>query len=163
MAGSFLAGLLCLLQGPKKRSAFLQKAMFGGKLYTSLCTRTTYDWLTRNNTVIGQYIDDPYCGFLCTTSFYQNVAQLSARAAKKRGIAKIRKNLPILFLAGSKDPVGGYGSQVVRLHNIHTALGFCNTELKQYPEARHELLNELNADEVYNDIFSFLHSHTSLD
>lgn len=116
-AGAFLAGLFCLFRGPKKPSAFLQKAMFGGKAYTSLCTRTTYDWLTRNNTIVGKYMDDPYCGFLCTTSFYRNLAQLAARAAKKRGIAKTRRDLPLLFLAGGNDPVGGYATQVVQLHS----------------------------------------------
>lgn len=158
-AGVFLADLLCLFQGPNKRSTFLQKAMFGGKPYTSLCTRTTYDWLTRNNTVIGKYIDDPYCGFTCTTSFYRDLALLAARASVKRGIAKTRKELPILFLAGGKDPVGGYSSQVIRLHETYMRLGFTNVSLNLYSEDRHELLNELDAEEVYNDIFSYLHAN----
>ncbi len=160
-AGAFLAGVLCLLQGPTKRSTFLQKAMFGGKAYTSLCTRTTYDWLTRNNTVIGKYINDPYCGFTCTTSFYRDLATLAARAAEKKVIAKTRKNLPILFLAGANDPVGGCGSQIVRLHKRYLIQGFTGAELKLYPEDRHEILNELNADEVYEDILTYLHTHLS--
>ncbi len=155
--GSFLAGALCRFQGPKRPSAFLQKAMFGGKAYTSLCTRTSYDWLTRNNTIIGRYIDDPYCGFLCTTSFYRDLAQLAFRSADKHAINKTRKNIPVLFLAGDKDPVGGNATQILRLHKIFSSLGFTNAELKVYPESRHELLNELNSEEVYRDIMTFLH------
>ncbi len=155
--GSFLSGTLCLFQGAKKQSSFLQKAMFGGKAYTSLCTRTSYDWLTRNNTIIGRYMDDPYCGFLCTTSFYRDLSQLAFQAAAKRGINKTRKDLPVLFLAGSKDPVGGNGTQIIKLHRLFTTLGFDKAELKIYPEARHELLNELNAEEVYSDIITYLH------
>lgn len=157
--GTFLSNLICLFRGAKKQSAFLQNVMFGGKVYTSLCTRTTYDWLTRNNTIIGQYIDDPFCGFLCTASFYRDLAQLACRAAKKRGIAKTRRDLPLFFLAGTKDPVSNYGTQISQLHKIYTKLEFQSAELKLYPEARHELLNELNADEVYNDIITYLHSH----
>lgn len=158
-AGILLAKLFILFQGADKRSSFLQNLMFGGKNFTSLCTRTTYDWLTRNNTIIGKYIDDPYCGFLCTISFCRDLAQLAAQAATKRRIVKTRKNLPLLFLTGSKDPVSGFGTQITQLHKLYTKLGFENTELIIYPEARHELINEWNAAEVYHDIMTYLHTH----
>jgi len=154
--GTILGNIICAFRGAKSRSTLLHTAMFGGKAYTSLCTRTSSDWLTRNNTLVGKYIDDPYCGFLCTASFYRDLAALAAKSASKRGIAKTRRNLPILFLSGTKDPVGGYGTQITRLHNIYTTLGFEHAEIKLYPEARHELLNELNYEEVYHDIFSYL-------
>lgn len=157
-AGISLSGLLCMFRGPKKRSEFLKKVLFGGKAYTSLCTRTSYDWLTRNNTVIGQYMDDPYCGFTCTTSFYRDLAQLSKHAALKSRMAKTRKDMPLLFLTGEKDPVGGYSSQLLRLKKRYDKLGFTDTHLIIYQGARHELLNELNADEVYRDIVQFLHT-----
>ena len=158
-AGIILANLLATFQGPAKRSEFLQKVMFGGKEYTSLCTRTTYDWLTRNNTVIGRYMDDPYCGFTCTTSFYRDLVVLCKRAATKQNIAKTRRDFPLLFLTGEKDPVGGCSSQLIALQKIYNSLGFSNTSLTIYAEDRHELLNELNASEVYQDIFNFLHTH----
>lgn len=157
--GIFLANLLCLFRGAKKRSPYLDKVMFGGKPYTSLCTRTTSDWLTRNNTIVGRYIDDPYCGFICTTSFYRDLTKLAKRAAIKRNINKTRKNLPIHFFAGSKDPVGGYAKQVIRLHKTYQGLGFTNTALTIYEDARHELLNELNAEEVMQDAIAFFHKH----
>jgi len=158
-AGVTLANLLSLIQGPSKRSEFLQKMMFGGKEYTSLCTRTTYDWLTRDNTVIGRYMDDPYCGFTCTTSFYRDLVVLCKRAATKRNIAKTRKDFPLLLLTGEKDPVGGYSSQLIALQKKYNSLGFTTTSLTIYAEDRHELLNELNSEEVYQDIFNFLHTH----
>lgn len=157
--GVFLGNLCCLFRGVKKRSKFMQNLMFGGKAYSALCARTTYDWLTRNNTIVGQYIHDPYCGFLCTNSFYRDLANLCVLSSGKKAIAKTRKNLPLLFLTGSKDPVSDYATQVLRLHKLYTSLGFEQVELKIYPEDRHELLNELNADEVYTDIISFCHKH----
>lgn len=157
--GVAFASLVSMIQGPAKKSEFLHKIMFGGKAYTSLCTRTTYDWLTRNNTVIGRYIDDPYCGFICTTSFYRDLGALCKRSAIKRNIAKTRKDFPLLLLTGEKDPVGGYSSQLISLQKKYNKLGFTNTALTIYAEDRHELLNELNAAEVYQDIFNFLHTH----
>lgn len=157
--GIFVAELLCRFRGPKKQSAFLDKLLFGGKQYTSLCTRTAFDWLTRNNTIVGQYISDPYCGFLCTNSFYRDLICLSKWSAQKKKIAKTRKNLPICFLAGDKDPVGGYSAQIKQLHQIYQKLGFTDTSLIIYQDARHELLNELNAEEVMADTVAYLHKH----
>ena len=157
--GIFLANILCLFRGAKKPSPFLQKVLFGGKAYSSLCTRTSFDWLTRNNTIVGRYMDDPYCGFICTTSFYRDLATLSYRSALKRTIKTTRKDMPILFLTGDRDPVGGYASQIIKLQRLYKKLGFTQTSLTVYPEDRHELLNELNAEEVYSDIITYLHTH----
>jgi len=154
--GGFLAGLLVRFQGPDTVSSFLQNLMFGGKAYTSLCTRTSFDWLTRNEPVIDIYMDDPCCGFVCTTSFYRDLANLAVLSSDKKNIAKTRRDLPVLFLTGEADPVGGCSRQIVTLHNIYKQLSFTNTGIKIYPEARHELLNEPNAPEVYADIVHYL-------
>lgn len=157
--GRLIAGLACLLRGPKHVSKTIDHLMFGGNLYTRLCTRTSFDWLSRNNTNVGRYISDPYCGFVCTTSFYRDLILLTKNAAKKKEILKTRKDLPILLLAGDRDPVGTYGQEVRKLHATYEKLGFEDVSLKIYPEARHELLNETNRQEVMKDISDFLHAH----
>lgn len=154
--GLFFSGMAVLLRGSKKRSAFLNRLMFGGKKYTSLCVRTKYDWLTRNNTVVGKYMDDTYCGFIGTTSFCRDLVRLSIRSSKKQNIAKMRKDQPILFLAGDKDPVSSYSKEILKLQHILNTLGFTEASTIIYPKARHELLNELNSGEVMQDILAFL-------
>jgi len=154
--GGFLAGVLAHLQGPKTTSSFLQNLMFGGKAYTGLCTRTSFDWLTRSEAIIDIYMDDPCCGFVCTTSFYRDLANLAILSGNKNNIAKTRRDLPILFLTGEADPVGGCSKQIIGLHNIYKQLSFINTDIKIYPGARHELINEPNAPEVYADIVTYL-------
>lgn len=161
--GLFFSSLAILLRGSKKRSAFLNRLMFGRKKYTALCTRTQYDWLTRNNTMVGKYIDDAYCGFICTTSFYRDLVRLSIRASKKSNIARMEKNQPVLFLAGDKDPVGGYSKEILKLQQIHNTLGFTEASTIIYPEARHELLNELNSNEVIQDILAFFKQRLAAD
>jgi alpha-beta hydrolase superfamily lysophospholipase len=104
-------------------------------------------------------MDDPYCGFTCTTSFYRDLTILCKRSALKRNIAKTRKDFPLLLLTGEQDPVGGFGSQLIALQKKYNKLGFTNTSLTIYAEDRHEILNELNASEVYQDIFDFFHTH----
>ncbi len=151
-AGIFLASLIQHFKGPKHISPFLSNLMFGGKKYTSLSTRTAYDWLSRSNTIVGAYMHDPYCGFTCTASFYHDLLKLTKLSTKKSLIKLTKTEMPLYVISGEKDPVGGYGKDVQKYLSVLKKIGFSNVTSKLYPECRHELLNELNNDEVYSDI-----------
>ena len=62
---------------------------------------------------------------------------------------------PILLLSGDKDPVGGFGKGVRQVYSRLVKTGHA-PELKLYPEGRHEMLNEENRREVYQDILLFI-------
>jgi len=157
--GLFLSSLICLFCGKKTPSPFLKNLLFGGPLYRNLCTRTAYDWLTTDKSLVEKYINDPYCGFVCTASFYHDLIKLAKCSTQKHNIKRTKKELPVFFLTGSKDPIGDYGKSVAKLKKTHECLGFSNTSFKIYEEARHELLNEFCAEEVMQDIISFFHKH----
>ena len=74
-------------------------------------------------------------------------------------MAAVRKDLPILIISGDCDPVGGNGKLVDRLYNIYKEYGVMDVSIKLYNGARHELINELNKDEVYADVLRFLDAH----
>lgn len=150
--GLLLASMIKRFKGAKHLSPFLSNLMFGGKKYTSLSTRTAFDWLSRSNPVVGAYMHDPYCGFTCTASFYHDLLKLTQHAAKKNLIKLTRTELPLYVIAGEKDPVGSYGKDTQKYLSLLKKMGFSNLTSKLYPECRHELLNELNNEEVYNDI-----------
>ena len=156
--GLFMSGLVKTFKGARHVSPFLNKVMFENKDYLSCSTRTVMDWLTRDNAVVGKYISDPYCGFICTASFYHDLVSLIKRAGKGSNIMKTRKDLPIYFIAGDKDPVGGFGKQVAALQRYYEKHGFTDTSIKLYKECRHEILNELNKQEVYDDVLAFIKS-----
>lgn len=151
-SGLFLSALIKKFKGPKHISPFLNHLMFGSKKYTSLSSRTTYDWLSRSNPVVGAYMHDPYCGFTCTASFYHDLLKLIQGATKKSHIRLTKAELPLLIISGEKDPVGGYGKEIQKFLTILKNAGFINVSSKLYPECRHELLNELNYEEVFSDI-----------
>lgn len=151
-SGLFLTALIKKLKGPKYISPFLNNLLFGSKKYTILSERTAFDWLTRSHPVVGAYIHDPYCGFICTASFYHDLLKLTANAAKVKYISKTRSDLPIFIISGEKDPVGGYGKDIKHLIVLYKKIGFTNIAYKIYPDCRHELINELNKEEVYADI-----------
>ena len=152
VSGLCISSLISKFNGPKHISSYLNNLMFGGKKYTSLGSRTTFDWLSRSNPVVGAYMNDPYCGFICTASFYHDLLKLVSFATKKNSICQTRKDLPLYIISGEKDPVGGYGKEIHKFLSILKKYEFTNVFSKLYPDCRHETLNELNHDEVYDDI-----------
>jgi alpha-beta hydrolase superfamily lysophospholipase len=150
--GIYLSSLIKSFKGPKYKSPFMHNLLFGGKKYTRLSKRTAYDWLSRKNPVVGAYIHDPYCGFKCTTAFYNDLLKLIYNASKKKQIRLTKRELPLLIISGDKDPVGAYGKEVHKYLYALKKLGFTNVTSKIYPDCRHELLNELNSDEVFADV-----------
>lgn len=156
IVGLFLGKLHSKIKGPKSISPFMNALMFGNKRYTALATRTAFDWLSRSHTVVGAYINDPYCGFMCTASFYRDLLRLVLNSSKKSLITKTDKNLPLYIISGDNDPVGGNGTEIKKFISTLHKLQFNNVEFKLYPECRHELLNELNKEEVYDDILRWI-------
>lgn len=154
-SGHAIANLLCKLQGPKHRSNFLNNMMFGNKYYKKICTRTPSDWLTTDEAVVDWYRENPYCGFICTTSMYRDLLSFVKDAGDKTQISRTRKDLPIFLIAGGKDPVGAFGSEIDRLFDLLTDLDFSNVTEDLFPDARHELLNESVKDEVMEEVLEF--------
>ncbi len=152
LSGLLISRLIKKCKGPKHLSPFLNSLMFGNKKYTSLSSRTAFDWLSRSNPVVGSYIHDPYCGFICTSSFYHDLLKLIQGATKKKRIRLTKTELPLYIISGEKDPVGGYGKEILKYLSLLKKTGFSNVSYKLYPECRHELLNELNNEDVYSDI-----------
>lgn len=151
-AGLMAAASIRKFKGSKHISPYLNNLMFGSKRFTRLSDRTAFDWLSRSHTVVGAYIHDPYCGFTCSASFYHDLLKLISGSTKKNLIRQTKKELPIYVVSGEKDPVGGYGKEIKKLLSVYKKSGFTNVSSKLYPDCRHELLNELNNDEVYSDI-----------
>ena len=116
--------------------------------------RTGYEWLSRDEAEVDKYVADPACGWAAPMP-----ADLldAAVASDLERVGEIRKDLPIMLVSGSKDPVGGNEAEgVVAVAERYKAVGIEDVEVKIYPEARHELLNETNRDEVTADIIAFL-------
>jgi alpha-beta hydrolase superfamily lysophospholipase len=75
-------------------------------------------------------------------------------------LARIRPDLPVLVMSGDRDPVGGPGgTNVTALAQRYREAGLTDVTVRLYPEARHEILNETNRDEVTTDLISWLVTH----
>ncbi len=155
-AGLLASGIVKTLFGATHPSPFLNKLMFNNKYYNKLNQRTQFDWLTRNSYIVGQYIGDPYCGFLCTASMYNDILHLVDNDTNPARIVRTRKDLPIFVISGEMDPVGSYGKDVIAYVTMLQKLGFKNVDCTLYSECRHELLNELNNKEIMSDIVQWI-------
>ena len=157
--GTFLARLERKLMGTRKRSVLINKLSFGGYNKTFQPARTEFDWLSRDKNEVDNYIDDPYCGNPCSTGFYYDLLSGIQSINKMDNINKVPKDLPIYFISGEQDPAGEMSKGVLGVYQKYKKAGLKEIRYKFYPEARHELLNEINRQEVFQDIINWLNKH----
>ncbi len=120
--------------------------------------RTRFDWLSRDRAEVDAYIADPLCGddMPLTAAYAAGVFRLAVESATPEAIAQLPDDLPVLVLSGHRDPVGGAETaQVTALAELLRARGL-PVEQHVYPDARHEVFNETNRDEVTGDLLTWL-------
>lgn len=149
--------ILKKVKGEKYRSEALNKIGFGRNNERIEPSRTPYDWISRDESVVDKYAADPLCTFIFTVNGFLNLASVLWFVSNEKWYGKAPKDIPMLLLGGDGDPVGNYGRGV---RSVYERLlgGGCDVSLKIYPDARHELLNELNREEVYGDALKFIES-----
>ena len=107
-----------------------------------------------------KYILDPYCGAVFPISFFYDFLRGMKSIHKSENLNGIPKNLPIQIFSGDMDPVGNYGEGIKSLVSELTGLGIKNLNYKLYDGARHEIVNEINRDEVTSDVKNCLNKWT---
>jgi len=155
-----LCNYICKKDGETNPSPFLQKLMFGSYNKKIEHVRTANDWLTRDSHIVDAYNADPLCGFTATAGLYRDMLTGIAYIQKRDVLAAMNKQLPVLFVAGSDDPVGGYGKSVKQTAKAFTDAGMEDVTCKLYPMDRHEILNEINKEEVCNDLLAWITEKT---
>jgi alpha-beta hydrolase superfamily lysophospholipase len=118
--------------------------------------RTQSDWLSRDDVEVDKYVADPMCGFGVDAKGLRGMAADAARACDPATLAGIRSDLPLLMVSGSADPLAGGLALVETVAQRYRDAGMTNVMAIWYTDARHELLNEINRDEVTTDILNWL-------
>ena len=122
---------------------------------------TPCDFISRDEKVVIDYINDPLCGNTCSVEYIHEMLHGGIKANKKSAFINTPNSLKILLISGSNDPVGGkYGKGVKWVEKSYKKNGVNNTELLLYDGARHEILNEINKATVYLDILNWLKKAT---
>ena len=145
-------------KGRNAKSYTMDKLIFGNYNKQFKPNRTPFDWLTRDEKEVDRYIEDPYCGEVFTAGFFEDFLSGLKYIGKKENKKSIPKNLPIYIFAGDKDPVGRNGKGIYDLVKDYEEVGLQQVTYKLYPEGRHEMLNEINREEVMHDVVRWLES-----
>ena len=118
--------------------------------------RTDYDWLSRDPAQVDLYVDDPWCGFGLDQAGGLGMFTAGRAVADPERLAVIRHDLPVYVVVGEADPVGGPLVLAQMLVDRLRTAGLTDVVLRSYPEARHEVFNETNRDEVVADLVAWL-------
>ena len=154
--GIALSSLVGALLGEKHVSRFIDKMSFGVYNKRIASPKTSFDWLSRNEDNVRRYLDDPMCGFIFTANGFQTLFKLIYNLHDEAKLKQMPKNLPVFFLAGEDDPVGNYGRDVKQVCESFKELGMENVQMKLYPKDRHEILNEVDREDIYGDIYRWV-------
>ncbi len=118
--------------------------------------RTPFDWLSRDPAEVDKYIADPLCGFGINARSRATFAAGLLRALDPSELARIRKELPIYIVAGDADPLNHHLEWLTPLAERYRAAGIRDVTERYYAGGRHEMLNEINRDEVMRDLLVWI-------
>ncbi|HBI64347.1 MAG TPA: alpha/beta hydrolase [Clostridiales bacterium] len=159
--GVQLAGSVIRSHGPMYRSGLLSGMAFRHYNARIPDCQSPFDWLTRDRSVVALYQSDAKCNFIFTASGFRDLFRLVQYSNRLSCARSAPHDVPLLLIAGDADPVGGYGSGVRKVAATYRAAGFRNLEVIFYKDCRHEVLNEINREEVYGDISRWLEQQLS--
>ena len=152
---SKIADIYCGVFKETKVAGLLDRLSFGS--YNKRIPKAgAFAWLSRDEEEVNRYNDDTACGFVATANFYRHFCKALTGLYTADKLTQIRRDIPICLIAGKEDPVGEYGRRVTMLYELYRKQGLNNLNIHLYEGARHELLNEINREEVMEDIFSWL-------
>lgn len=154
--GRYVARIERLRLGPHGLSSLIHGLAFGAFNKQFEPARTPFDWLSRDPAEVDKYIADPLCGFPCTVQLWIDLLDALGGIADPAIQARIPKHLPIYVIAGTRDPVSANTAGLKQLLDAYAAAGLAQVDHRYYADARHELFNETNRDEVTADLVTWL-------
>ncbi|WP_312870432.1 alpha/beta hydrolase [Gordonia asplenii] len=123
--------------------------------------RTGFEWLSRDEAEVDKYVADEFCGFGIDAASGKAMFVGARPLADASAVGAMRSELPILVAVGEHDPVNGQLALANLLLAHFAAGGLTDVTLQSYPEARHEILNETNREEVRDDLLEWVDAKLS--
>jgi len=157
--GLLIARMVVAVKGGDTKAVLLHQLSLGPYNNGLHDTDTGLDWLSRDTKVVRDYFDDPECGADFPNSFYFEMLRLLKTIWTPVHEKRIPKDLPIYIFAGAADPVGGHGKGVKALYGRYVKYGIQDVTMRLFAGGRHEMLNEINRDEVIAELKAWLEAH----
>lgn len=156
--GNMIASLQKTIFGPDKIGNLIDKMSFGAYNKPFEAQGQKFAWLSRDKEQVAKYEADEYCGYPLSigfySSFFKGVLKMYGEACDS-----IRKDIPLMIAIGGDDPVSNKSVLAKKLYDFYISKGLTKVEFKVYDGARHEILNETNKKEVYQDMLIFINKY----
>jgi alpha-beta hydrolase superfamily lysophospholipase len=168
LAGYVLSGSGGVPEDTDEMAAMIQEALDAGMGEEALDmlgefnasfepARTKYDWLSRDPGEVDKYVADPWCGgdAPLTYGFVASLLEAGATVMEPDALGRVPKHLAVLLITGEVDPVSNGAVQVRELEQRLRDASL-DVTARYYVDGRHELLNDVNRDEVHADVVTWL-------
>lgn len=150
----------CKLLEETKPSEKLQKMVFGAYNSRVEHPESDLDWISRDRKIVAAHPMNH--GFQPTAGLLRDMMKGLHFVVQPKNLSNMKKDLPIFFIAGGDDPVGNFGKGIHACAKAFEKAGMEDISVKIYPLFRHEILNEINKEDVYNDIIKWLNLRLSV-
>jgi len=157
--GKILAYIECSFVGKTKRSHLVDAVCFATYNKKIANPKSEFAWISRDDYEVNKYEADDFCGTPFTMNYFYYLFKGLGELNKKGNFKNIPQKLPIYIMSGADDPVGSYTKSVKKLYEMYEDVNIKDIELMLYPGGRHEMLNEINREEVFNNILEWLNKH----
>ena len=155
-AGAALTSLLIGLKGEKKHSNLITGLAMGPYAKPFAEEKSMVAWLSRDKELYQAYEKDPMCGFPFTLGGYLDLFALIRYICADDWYQKVPKAMTMLITSGSNDPVGDMGKGPAEVYDKLEAAGCTDVSLLLYEDMRHEILNEIGKEQVWEDMRDFV-------
>ncbi|MBP2078069.1 alpha/beta hydrolase [Oceanobacillus polygoni] len=143
----------------KEQSKLMNHLSFSSNNKKIKDKKNGFEWLSRDEAMVKQYVDDPFSGFIPTGRFFYDLLTGILAMQRRKQNLSIRQDLPMLIVSGDADPVGDYTKGIWKTANIYEKAGLKDITVMLYNDGRHELLNEINRMEIFADINKWIVLH----
>ncbi len=152
---ALLVKTLSIINGTKSSAVFVDKKSKASYNKHFAPIISGIEWQTSDKEEIKKFHEDPLCQFIFTYSGYNDVLAMMHRVNRKSWF-KNAPDIPTFIFSGAKDPIGGMGLGVMRFYTRMKLNGLTNVKIRIYENGRHEMLNEVNREDVYKDIIKWI-------
>ncbi|GAA0467204.1 alpha/beta hydrolase [Streptomyces olivaceiscleroticus] len=160
LPGAEIEGSIAALEAEAARQGRTALSDFIPRLFGSFNDpyphRTGFEWLSRDAAEVDTYVADEDCGYPFCTGLALDWVRAVRKVNDPANLARTPRDLPVHLAVGDQDPCNQRMTLVYELLEDFRYLGTEDLTWTAYSDARHEILNETNRDEVQQDLLSWL-------
>lgn len=156
--GKAIAAAQVKLRGPRSKGEMISRltgADYNKRIENPVNSSA---WLSTDDKVCKAFEADPLSHFPFTAAGYRDMFTGLSEISSLQWAQRVPKELPVFLIAGEEDPVGAYGEGPRQVAEWLREAGLEQVELKLYPGMRHEVLNEIGKEQVYEDVLGWLNA-----